>query len=53
MVSNSNDDMISRIHGYRGRVRVGRGIDKKGYLSNWTGAVTQKTPVNAEKANGD
>ena len=32
------------------RVRVGRGGDKKGYSSNWAGAVMQKPPVNAVKA---
>ena len=35
------------IHGYRSRVWVGRGSDKKNYLSDW--AVTQKSSVKAKK----
>ena len=30
----------------------GRAVMKKANPSIWAGAVTQKTPVNAEKANG-
>ena len=39
-----------RVHGYRSRVRVGRGRDRKDYLSNWAGAVTRKLHVNAKES---
>ena len=42
-----------RIHGYWNCMWVGRGSDKKGYSSNWAGAIMQKPPANAEKANAD
>ena len=39
-----------RIHGYRSHVRWTGAVIKKGYLSDWAGAVTQKQPVNAKKS---
>ena len=39
-----------RIHGFLGHVRVSRGSDERDQSSSWTGAVTQKPPINAEKA---
>ena len=42
-----------QIHGYRSRVRVGRGGEKKANLSIWVGTVIQMTPIIVEKVSGD
>ena len=42
--------VISLKHGYQSRVQVGRGSDKKGYLSNWVDAVTQTTARKRQKS---
>jgi len=41
-----------RIHGYPSRVWVGKGSDGIYQPSSWAGAVTQKSPVKAEKSKG-
>ena len=42
--------VLFKLHGYPSCVRVGRGSDEIDQPSSWAGAVTQKSPVNAEKS---
>ena len=42
-----------RIHGYRSRMRVGRGSDEEGLPKHFGRSSNAKTAHNAEKANAD